>query len=193
MNINNQYGAGLRTGMLIGAGSFALLMLLLIGLATAGDWRAQTFFGSLNTDRLGGTGSSKSTAGVAFDFNARDIAASVRVWRIAEKLDDDAGISPVSGGSIEASRRFSGPWRAGASVVQTDIQRFTYITLGMAVRDAGIDWLVPVTIESRFGLRARLRAPLSGGWFAQIHYEYVGRQDPDIKISNIGIGAGRSF
>ncbi len=37
MNIENQYGAGLRTGILIGAATFAVLMLTIVGLAPAAD------------------------------------------------------------------------------------------------------------------------------------------------------------
>lgn len=190
MNIKTQYGAGLRTGMLIGASSVALLLLLIVGFASASDWGVSVFGGGISADKLGGVGSMKSSAGVGVDFTGRDVSASAAIWRITEKLDDDAGISPVHGGTIEASRRFMGSWRVGALYAWTDVDRFVHATIGLANRNASIDWLVPIN-DSRFGLRARLRAPISGCWFAQAQYEYLGRQDPDIKISSIGLGIGR--
>lgn len=169
-----------------------VVLLLSVGPATAADWSAHGFLGSLGTDRLGGIGSSKSTLGVGVDFETPSIDASARFWRLAEKLDDDAGISPETGGTIEAGRRL-GPWRAGVAVVQADGQRFNYASIGIHARHARLDWWVPLGGDSRFGLRAELRAPLAGGWTARIHYEYFGRQDPDIKISHVGMGIGRTF
>ena len=192
MNMRNQYGAGLRTGMMIGAAASMAMALLLIALATASDLSVNGFTGGTNTDKLGGVGSSKSIGGVGVDVTGRKTHASVTLWHIAERLDDDAGISPRYGSTVEIGRRFMGPWRAGLLYSHTDANRFAHVAVGLASRHASVDWLVPID-DSRFGLRARLRAPLSGCWFAQAQYDYVGRQDPDIKISTIGLGIGRSL
>lgn len=82
--------------------------------------------------------------------------------------------------------------RGGGLLSTADDHRFAYATAGLQSKNADIDLLIPVN-DSRFGLRARLRSTFSAGWFAQIHYEYTGRQDPDIKIVNIGMGVGRTF
>ena len=192
MNITTQYGAGLRTGILIGAGTCALLLLALVTLADADRATITPSIGSINTDRLGGIGSSKSVAGIDLAIDRRDYIVGVRLWRIAEKLDDDAGISPVSGATVDIDWRWPGQWRTGLLLASADDNRFGYATAGVGSKHADAALLIPLN-DSRFGLRARLRAPLSGGWHAQAHYEYTGRQDPDIKIVNIGLGIGRSF
>lgn len=148
--------------------------------------------GSINTDHLGGIGSSKSVAGIDLAIQRRDYAVGIRLWHIAEKLDDDVGVSPRSGGTIDINWKLPGPWRAGGMVATADHHRFAYATAGIGSTHADAALLIPVN-DSRFGLRVRLRAPLAGGWYAQTHYEYTGRQDPDIKIINIGLGVGRSF
>ena len=147
--------------------------------------------GSINTDRLGGIGSSKSVAGIDLAIDRRDYIVGVRLWRITERLDD-AGISPVSGATVDIDWRWPGPWRTGLMLASADDNRLGYATAGVGSKHADAALLIPLN-DSRFGLRARLRAPLSGGWHAQAHYEYTGRQDPDIKIVNIGLGIGRSF
>ncbi len=192
MEIKNQYGAGLRVGMLIGAGTCAMLLTVLVAIATADRASITPSIGSINTDRLGGIGSSKSVAGLDLAIDRRDYIVGVRLWRIAERLDDDAGISPVSGATIDIDWRWPGPWRTGLMLASADDNRFGYATAGVGSKYADAALLIPLN-DSRFGLRARLRAPLSGGWHAQVHYEYTGRQDPDIKIVNIGLGIGRRF
>ena len=193
MNITTQYGAGLRTGILIGAGTCALALITLVAIGSAADRATITHsIGSINTDRLGGIGSSKSVAGIDLAIDRRDYIVGVRLWRIAEKLDDDAGISPVSGATVDIDWRWPGPWRTGLLLASADDNRFGYATAGVGSKHADAALLIPLN-DSRFGLRARLRAPLSGGWHAQAHYEYTGRQDPDIKIVNVGLGIGRSF
>ena len=161
--------------------------------ATAAD-RASIVpsIGSINTDRLGGIGSSKSVAGLDLAIDRHDYAISLWLWRLAEKLDDDVGVSPRSGGTIDINWKLPGPWRAGGMVATADRHRFAYATVGVGSTHADAALLIPVN-DSRFGLRVRLRAPLSGRWYAQTHYEYIGRQDPDIKIVNVGLGIGRSL
>ncbi len=192
MNRRYQLGSSFRAGVAVGAGLTALLLVALVGFSSAGDWSTTIFGGGISADKLGGVGSMKSSIGVDVGFAARDESASVMVWRIAEKLDDDIGISPVSGGTIAASRRIAGPWRLGALYAWTDVDRFAHATVGLGTKNANIDWLVPVN-DSRFGLRAQLLTPISRCWSAQVRYEYLGRQDPDIKLSTIGIGLRRSL
>lgn len=170
----------------------ALLMIASIAAASADRIAITPSIGSINTDRLGGIGSSKSVVGLDLAIDQRDYAIGARLWHIAERLDDDIGISPRSGATIDIDWNLPGPWRTGLMLASADSNRFGYVSVGIGSTDAGVALLVPVT-DARFGLRARLRAPLSAGWHAQAHYEYIGRQDPDIKIVNVGLGVGRSF
>ncbi len=175
------------------------LSILAVSLAIAGQVHAADSvisvtpsIGSINTDRLGGIGSSKSTAGVDLNIDRRGYNFGARLWRIAERLDDDAGISPRSGGTADINLNLPGPWRVGGMVATADGYRFSYATAGLGSVHTDAALLVPLN-DARFGLRVRLRAPLSGGWHAQVHYEYTGRQDPDIKIVNVGLGIGKTF
>lgn len=160
--------------------------------APRAETTAAVFTGTLAADRLGGVGGHKSIAGVELEHAYKRLAWRAWAWRLAEGLDDDDGIAPARGARLELAYRPHRAWRLGLHYAAVERETFHYAALGVGNGAASLALLAPLAGE-RYGLAARLRAPLAGGWFAEGVYEYTGRQDPDLKLVIIGLKLGRQF
>lgn len=148
--------------------------------------------GTIASDRLGGVGGHKSIAGVEYEHSSDRFGVRLLSWSVAEGLDDDQNISPQRGSTLHAIYKTTGGARVGVLHAGTDMEDFSYLSIGIGDDNRSIDLLAPLS-EGRFGIAAGMRVSISRRWFAQARYEYVGREDPDVKLVLTQLQIGRSF
>lgn len=140
--------------------------------------------GGISSDKLGGNGGSKSAVSVTVDACNRRACVAGTAWKILEPLDDDDGIVPETGASVDVST--PGMYFVGARVDETAPAALLGIRMGGAQGA-----LIVPTGNSRFGFTATVRT--QGRVYQFMRYTYTGTQDPDTKDSLVTMGIGINF
>lgn len=147
-------------------------------------------FGGVSTDILGGNGGSKAALQIGLSGCRKYLCYDATLWQITEPLDDDKGIVPENGYSLTITS--PSKWRTGVHYTKIEDWRETYIAAGIGSRQGKLLLLIP-SGNARFGMTTEINAPINSKWSLTARYDYLGRQDPDIKLSIVGFGLRRKF
>lgn len=150
--------------------------------------------GGITSDRLSGIGGAKASSEVYVANCWRFACGKAAAWRVTEGMDDDKGLMPEHGYTLELTT--PGRFMLG---VRRDADGFTYdsVVVGFRVNgtiQAGL--LLPFASsigKPRHGVTAALSAPVRGRLSAVLAVDYLGIQDPDRKQSRVGVGLRYSF
>jgi hypothetical protein len=151
-------------------------------------------FGGISSDNLGGIGGSKATAELSSNICFTYLCVGGSVWAVTEGMDDDIGIVPQNGFSLEVTS--SGFWLYGVQHRSNDFFSQTSGMLGVSHGPVRLAVLVPLSTDrgtGRTGFTGVLRTPLTKKLYAVVQYDYYGTQDPDMKVSQVGLGVGYTF
>jgi len=179
-------------------GCVLVVMFALIGFAHAGDpvYQVEARVGGISSDNLGGIGGSKATADLAANVCFSYVCAGASVWSATEPMDDDVGIVPRKGYTLEATNNPSKILLYGVHYRQNDFFNQTSAMIGVSYGPIRLAVLAPLSSSQgsgRTGFIGAIRAPLTKQLYAVAQFDYYGTQDPDTKVSQIGLGIGYTF
>lgn len=174
------------------------VLLAFAGFAHAGDpvYQVEARVGGISADNLGGIGGSKATADLAANVCFSYACAGASVWSVIEGMDDDVGIVPRKGYTLEVTNNPSKVLLYGVHYRQNDFFSQTSAMVGVSYGPVRMAVLVPVSSsqgEGRTGFIGAIRAPLTKNLYAVAQFDYYGTQDPDTKVSQIGLGIGYTY
>jgi len=152
--------------------------------------------GGVSADLIkGGTGGSKSATEVYVKECVSMVCGKVSAYRVAEPMDDDAGIVPASGYTASLTGRVMKHGLIGYRYDDFGF-RLQSAVVGLAAENVEAAFLIPLESNAgkgRVGFTANMRAPLTKSTAATFGFDWIGTEDPDIKVGKVMVGLSYRF